>query len=252
MKRALFLLYGTSCYILFLLVFLYLIGFAGNLSLPTTVDRPAATLVGAAAWIVNIALLCLFGIQHSVMARKGFKAWLTRWMTPSIERSSYVLLSSVAFILLFAFWQPLPGVVWNATATWAVQLLWAVFAFGWLLTLLSSFAVDHFDLLGLRQVWLRALGRVYTPPRFKNNIFYRLVRHPLMTGFLIGFWATPHMTVSHLLLAVGFSAYIFVGLQFEERDLLATYGADYERYRHRVPKLCPWPRPRAGAADSER
>ena len=245
MRNPLVLVYGALCYVVFLLTFLYAIGFVADAPLPATVDRPLPEPAGsAAAWLIDIALLGLFALQHSAMARRGFKAWLTRWISPAIERSSYVLLSSLALILLFWQWRPLPGVIWDVGHGWAWWLLYGVSAAGWLLVLTGTFVINHFDLFGLRQVWLRVRGIAYTPPRFTNSLYYRVVRHPLMLGFLLAFWATPHMSTGHLLFAAATTAYILLAVRFlEERDLIAAHGDAYLQYRQRVPMICPWPRP---------
>jgi protein-S-isoprenylcysteine O-methyltransferase Ste14 len=245
MRALLALCYGVLCYVVFFLTFLYAVAFVGDFPVPRTLDRPPpygpATL---AAWLVDLALLGLFAVQHSGMARRGFKVWLTRWLSPALERSTYVLLSSLALIALFRWWQPLPGTVWRVETGWATGLLYALFAGGWLLVLTGTFVINHFDLFGLRQVWLYARGQACTPLPFKRHLFYRLVRHPLMLGFLVAFWATPHMSTSHLLFAVATSGYIVIAVKYlEERDLVAAHGGDYRRYQHEVPMLCPWPRP---------
>jgi methanethiol S-methyltransferase len=244
MRALLTLCYGVLCYVLFLLTFLYAIAFVGDFLVPRTLDRPPpdgpATLTD---WIIDVALLGTFAVQHSGMARRGFKAWLTRMLSPAIERSTYVLLSSLALILLFWQWRPLLGTVWQVESGWGVAVLYALFAFGWLLVLTGTFVINHFDLFGLRQVWLYARGQPCTPLAFKQHFFYRVVRHPLMLGFLIAFWATPHMSASHLLFSVATTGYILIAVKFlEERDLIAAHGDDYQRYQHDVPMLCPWPR----------
>ena len=236
-------LYGGLCYLVFFGVFLYAIGFVGDFLTPTSLDRGTAS-PAAAAWVIDIVLLGLFAIQHSGMARRGFKRWLTGWFPKPIERSTYVLLSSLVLALVFWQWRPLAGTVWNVTTPWAYWLLYAVFAFGWLMVLSSTFLIDHFDLFGLRQVWLRMRGREYTPPEFMEHFFYRLIRHPLMVGFIVAFWAIPRMSVGHLLFAVATTGYILIAIQLEERDLMAAHGDEYRQYREEVPMLCPWPRPR--------
>jgi len=241
--------YGTLCYIIFFLTFLYAIGFVGDFIVPTSLDRGVTGTPLAAAWIIDIALLALFAVQHSGMARRGFKRWLTGWLPAPAERSTYVLLSSLVLILMFWQWRTLPGTLWDVEAPWAYWLLYAVFAFGWFLVLSGTFVINHFDLFGLRQVWLRARGREYMPPEFKEYFYYRLIRHPLMAGFIVAFWATPQMSVGHLLFAVATTLYILAALQLEERDLLAAHGEDYRRYRREVPMLCPWPRPRRAGAN---
>jgi|SRR5690348_10441887 len=244
MRALLTLCYGVLCYVVFLLTFLYAIAFVGDFLVPRALDRPPpagpATL---SAWIIDAALLGIFAVQHSGMARQGFKAWLARMMSPAIERSTYVLLSSLSLILLFWQWRPLLGTVWQVESGWGVVMLYALFALGWLLVLTGTFVINHFDLFGLRQVWLYARGQPCTPLPFKRHFFYRVVRHPLMLGFLIAFWATPHMSASHLLFAVATTGYILIAVKFlEERDLIAAHGDDYRRYQDEVPMLCPWPR----------
>ena len=243
--------YGVLCYVLFLLTFLYAIAFVGDFLVPHTLDRPPpdgpATLLD---WVIDVALLGIFAVQHSGMARHGFKAWLTRMLSPAIEHSTYVLLSSLALILLFWQWRPLLGTVWQVESGWGVAALYALFAFGWLLVLTGTFVINHFDLFGLRQVWLYARGQACTPLAFKQHFFYRVVRHPLMLGFLIAFWATPHMSASHLLFALATTGYILIAVKFlEERDLIAAHGSDYQRYQREVPMLCPWPRPHGKAPE---
>lgn len=245
MRSSLILVYGVLCYLVFFLTFLYAIGFVADVPLPKTLDSPmpdsAGTLVD---WIIDIVLLGLFAMQHSGMARGGFKRWLTGWMSPAIERSTYVLVSSLVLILLFWQWRPLPGVIWDVGHGWARWLLYALSAFGWLAVLSGTFIINHWDLFGLRQVWLRARGVTYTPPEFVDSFYYRIVRHPLMLGFIIAFWATPRMTIGHLLFAVATTGYILIAVRFlEERDLIAAHGEDYRRYRREVPMICPWPRP---------
>jgi protein-S-isoprenylcysteine O-methyltransferase Ste14 len=248
MRALLILGYGLLCYVVFFLTFLYAIGFVGDFLVPRTLDRPPP--IGPQTltpWIIDLVLLGLFAVQHSGMARHGFKAWLTRAVSPAIERSTYVLLSSLVLILLFWQWRALPGTVWRVDAGWGQAVLYALFASGWLLVLTGTFVINHFDLFGLRQVWLYARGQPCTPLPFKQHLFYRIVRHPLMLGFLIAFWATPHMSSGHLLFAIATSGYILIAVKFlEERDLIAAYGGDYRRYQHEVPRLCPWPRPHHG------
>ncbi len=244
MRALLTLCYGVLCYVVFLLTFLYAIAFVGDFLVPRTLDRPPPTgPAPLSAWIIDVVLLGIFAAQHSGMARHGFKAWLTRMMPPAIERSTYVLLSSLALILLFWQWRPLLGTVWQVDSGWGAAVLYGLFAFGWLLVLTGTFVINHFDLFGLRQVWLHARGQTYTPLAFKQHFFYRVVRHPLMLGFLIAFWATPHMSTSHLLFAIATTGYILIAVKYlEERDLIAAHGDDYRRYQGEVPMLCPWPR----------
>jgi protein-S-isoprenylcysteine O-methyltransferase Ste14 len=240
MLRALHLLLGILAYCFFLGVFLYLIGFVADLSpLPRTVDRPTGALSGGAAVLADIVLILIFGLQHSIMARAGFKAAWTRIVPQAIERSLYVLFASLALVLLFAFWQPLPDTLWDMRGTIAAPVLWALFACGWLIALLSTFLLNHFELFGLTQVWNAMRAVPPASPVFRQPFFYRLVRHPLYSGFFIAFWATPHMSHGHLLLAVGMSAYMLIAIDYEERDLVRLFGTDYEAYRARVGKLSP-------------
>ncbi|HEY9110169.1 MAG TPA: isoprenylcysteine carboxylmethyltransferase family protein [Rhodanobacteraceae bacterium] len=254
MRNALILSYGALCYVVFLLTFLYAIGFVADAPLPKTLDQPMPAPAGTLGdWIIDIALLGLFAVQHSGMARRGFKAWLTRGVSPSIERSTFVLMSSLVLILLFWQWRPLPGVMWDVGGGWAWWLLYAVSALGWLIVLSGTFVINHFDLFGLRQVWLRARGIEYTPPEFIDSFYYRIVRHPLMLGFIIAFWAIPRMTAGHLLFAIATTGYIMIAVRFlEERDLAAFHGEAYREYRRQVPMLCPWPRPRRTKAKAPR
>ncbi|MBS0382666.1 MAG: isoprenylcysteine carboxylmethyltransferase family protein [Proteobacteria bacterium] len=243
MRSTLILLYGAICYVAFFLTFLYAIGFVADLPLPKTINHPMSGSAGAAGdWIVDIVLLSLFAVQHSAMARSGFKKWLAGWMSPAIERSTYVLATSLVLILLYWQWRPLPGVVWDVGQGWAWWLLYAVSALGWLIVLSGTFVINHFDLFGLRQVWLRARGIAYTPSEFVDSFYYRIVRHPLMLGFIIAFWSIPRMTVGHLLFALATTGYILIAVHFlEERDLIAAHP-EYREYRQRVPMICPWPR----------
>ncbi|HEU5133952.1 MAG TPA: isoprenylcysteine carboxylmethyltransferase family protein [Steroidobacteraceae bacterium] len=236
-------LYGVVSYAVFLGTYVYAIGFVGNFGVPRSLDgTPTAGLT--AALLVNLGLLGLFAIQHSVMARPAFKRWFTRAVPASAERSTYVLLSSLALIAVFAWWQPLGGTVWTATDPIVRSVLWGCFAFGWLLVLGSTFLINHFDLFGLRQVWLQLRGRPYTELAFGTPGPYRFVRHPLYAGWLFAFWATPTMTVSHLVFAIATTGYILIAIQLEERDLIAHHGRAYEDYRERVPMLIPFARKR--------
>ncbi|HEY1378706.1 MAG TPA: isoprenylcysteine carboxylmethyltransferase family protein [Gemmataceae bacterium] len=235
--KALSLTYGMVSYLIFLGTVLYAIGFVGNLVGPKSIDTgPAASV--AEAMTIDLVLLGLFAVQHSVMARPGFKRWWTRIVPPHVERSTYVLASSVALILLFWQWRPLPAVVW-AVERPVADAVWVLFGVGWLVVLISTFLIDHFDLFGLRQVSLYAKGQPYTPPPFRTTGLYRVVRHPIMLGFLIAFWATPTMTWGHLLFAGMTTAYILVGVNLEERDLRAAFGIAYEDYRRQVGMVVP-------------
>jgi protein-S-isoprenylcysteine O-methyltransferase Ste14 len=244
MKRLLILCYGLLCYAVFLATFLYAVGFVGNLFVPKSIDSAAAGPLGRAL-LIDLGLLALFAVQHSVMARPGFKRLWTRLVPQAAERSTYTLLSSLALIALFAWWQPMGGVVWNVTDPFGRGVLYGLFAFGWLLVLVSTFLINHFDLFGLRQSWLYFRGRPYTPLRFGTPGPYRWVRHPLYVGWLFAFWATPTMTVAHLVFALMTTAYILVAIQLEERDLVDAHP-EYAGYRRDVPMLFPRPGRRLG------
>jgi protein-S-isoprenylcysteine O-methyltransferase Ste14 len=231
------LLYGVTTYALFQVVFLYLMAFVVNL-VPYSVDRGVAAPV-ATAVVIDLALLALFAVQHTIMARGPFKSWLTRYLPAAAERSTFVLVTCAVLIPLYVFWRPIPAVVWDVEGTALRAVVWGVCGAGWLLLLVATFMIDHFDLFGLRQVWLHFRGRPYTPPPFMTRGAYRYVRHPIMVGMLIGFWVTPTMTVGHLLFAAGFTVYIWMGTQFEERDLARHLGDTYRRYQEAVPKLLP-------------
>jgi protein-S-isoprenylcysteine O-methyltransferase Ste14 len=238
MARYLGFVFGVSSYGIFFVTFLYLIGFLANVVVPKSVDT-GTPIHPALAFAVDFGLIALFGLQHSVMARPGFKAVWTRVVPKPIERSVYVLLSSLALIALYVWWQPLPGIVWQA-ATPAFFALWtAVFAFGFGLVLLSTFVINHFDLFGLRQTFLHLRSKPYTELPFQVRFLYRIVRHPLYVGWFLAFWATPVMTVGHLLFAVGMSVYILIAVRYEERDLVKHLGRNYVEYQRRVPKFVP-------------
>ena len=237
MGRITVFVYGVVSYAIFFVTFLYAMGFVGNLVVPKGMDSVPVGPLGTSL-LIDVALLALFAVQHSVMARPAFKRWWTRFVPEPAERSTYVLASSLALILLFWLWRPLGGVVWDIQAPAGRALMYAGFAFGWGLVLLTTFLINHFDLFGLRQVWLHLLGRPYEPLPFKMPLLYKIVRHPLYVGWFFAFWSTPTMTATHLLFAVATTAYILIAIQLEERDLVSAHP-EYAEYRRRVPMLVP-------------
>jgi len=239
--KILALLYGVVSYILFFVTFLYSVGFVGGFIVPKTIDSGVPVSL-AEAVIVNLVLLAIFALQHSVMARPGFKRWWTQFVAPAIERSTYVLLSSLALILLYWQWRAMPAVIWDVQHAIGRPALWALFWLGWGIVLVSTFLISHFDLFGLRQVWMHYRTQPYQPVGFRKVFLYNFVRHPIMLGFIIAFWATPHMSVGHLLFAVATTAYIFIALHFEERDLVAQLGTVYVEYRRQVSMIFPLPK----------
>src|SRR5690349_11890924 len=237
LNRTLIFAYGVICYAVFFATFVYALGFVGNFGVPRAIDgAPRVDL--STALLTDLALLGVFAIQHSVMARPVFKRWFTKVVPESAERSTYVLFSSLAMIVLFALWQPMGGVIWDVGSPVARAIIYAAFGFGWALLLFSTFLINHFDLFGLRQVWLVLLGKPYTTLPFGMPLLYRYVRHPLYVGWLFTFWAAPTMTVAHLVFALATTAYILIAIQFEERDLVAAHP-EYAEYRRRVPMLIP-------------
>lgn len=245
MLRAAGLAFSVIAYAIFFATFLYLIAFVGDLPLaPLTVDRgPEASVAAAAA--IDLVLIALFGLQHSVMARPGFKRMWTRIVPVPMERSVYVLAASLMLILLFMAWRPIPGTVWDLTGTAFELPLWLLFGAGWVIVLVSTFLINHFELFGLQQAWFNLRGRAAAAPQLRQPLFYRWVAHPLYSGFFLAFWATPQMSYGHLLLASGMSVFMLIAIQLEERDLTDLFGEAYARYRRGVGMLLPKFRGRA-------
>lgn len=235
--RLAILLYALVSYGIFTVSFLYALGFVGNYVVPKSIDVGASSSLSEAI-VVNGLLMSLFAIQHSVMARPAVKRWLEKFLPAACQRSTYVLLSSLILLLLFWQWRPIPAPVWQASGALA-SVLTAIHWLGWVIALSSTYMIDHFDLFGLRQAFVALRGTEMPGQPFRTPLLYKIVRHPLMLGFLMAFWATPEMTVGHLLFALANTGYILVALQFEERDLIAEFGATYQDYRRRVPMLVP-------------
>jgi protein-S-isoprenylcysteine O-methyltransferase Ste14 len=243
--------FAVASYLLFFASFLYLVGFVGNLfgelermtglaglaELPSVDHGPTAT-VGMAV-IINLGLIALFGIQHSVMARPGFKSWLTSFWPAGIERSLYVLMTVVVLVLMYHFWRPITPLVWSVETPWLRTLLWALFFAGWGIVFIATWLLNHFELFGLRQAWADFRSGTIPPARFRTPLFYKLVRHPIYSGFLLAMWAIPDMSQGHLLLALGFTVYILIGIRYEERDLVTYLGEQYSEYRKKVGMVIP-------------
>jgi methanethiol S-methyltransferase len=238
LKRLLFFAYGSFSYLIFLATFLYAIAFVGGFVVPTQLDGPSGGPIRTAL-AIDAALLTVFAVQHSVMARRWFKERWTQIVPWAIERSTFVLCASAALLLLFWQWRPIGIAVWTIENGYARLIVWTLFAAGWGTVLVMTFLINHFDLFGLRQVWLLLIGKPYTPVPFRTPLPYRIIRHPLYFGFLLAFWMTPHMTLAHLVFALATTAYIVLAIQFEERDLLSEHGASYAEYRRKVPMLLP-------------
>jgi len=249
MKRITAFIYGIACYAIFFVTFLYTIGFVGNIFVPKSIDSMPVSPLGQAL-LINALLLGIFAIQHSVMARPVFKRWLTRFVPQPVERSTYVLFSSLALILLFIYWQPIGGMIWQVQDPVGQAVLHGLSVFGWGLVLVSTFLINHFDLFGLRQVWLYLRGKEDHAPAFVTPGLYRLVRHPIYVGFIFAIWATPTMTAAHLFFALLSTVYILIGIRLEERDLVAFYGARYREYKKQVPMLVPRLGSRPSGADA--
>jgi protein-S-isoprenylcysteine O-methyltransferase Ste14 len=241
MSRAFSLVFAIVCYAIFFATFLYLIAFVGNFPVPVTVDAPASSLMPVVAAAVDVALIALFGLQHSIMARPAFKRAWTRVVPPAMERSVYVLAASIALLVLFWFWQPIQANIWQVPGNmrWLSDILWAMFWGGFGIVLVSTFLINHFELFGLQQAWLNLSGRQAEAPELRQPLFYRWVAHPLYAGFFLAFWSTPHMTVGHLLLAAALSIYMLIAIRYEEHDLTDIFGEDYRRYRSGVGMLVP-------------
>src|SRR3954468_19522896 len=239
MKKVVSLFYGLICYLAFFGTILYAIGFVGNIIVPKTIDSaPGTSLIKAI--MVNASLLLLFAIQHSIMARPVFKKWWTKIIPEHLERSTYVVLASLCLLLMMWQWQPIGGVVWSVQNEALKNLLLITYIIGWAIVFLSTFLINHFDLFGLRQVWLYFRGKPYTQLPFRIPVFYKFVRHPLYLGFLIAFWSTPVMTIAHLLFAILTTGYILTAIQLEEKDLVDQYGEKYQDYRKQAPMIIPF------------
>jgi protein-S-isoprenylcysteine O-methyltransferase Ste14 len=244
MKRWLIFVYGLACYAIAFATLLYSIGFVGNLWVPKSIDSAREVPLGLAL-LIDLVLLAAFAIQHSVMARPAFKRWWTRIIPASAERSTYILFASVALIVLYKYWEPVGGVVWSAESPVSQTVLYGLFGLGWALVFLSSFLINHFDLFGLRQIWLQLRRKPYESLPFGTPVFYQFVRHPLYLGLLLAFWSTPTMTLTHLVFAIVTTLYILIAIQLEEYDLIVEHS-EYAQYRRRVPMLVPFLKRRNG------
>ncbi|WP_452233177.1 methanethiol S-methyltransferase [Lacinutrix sp. MEBiC02595] len=240
MKKLIIILYGLIAYVVFLIAFLYAIGFVGDFIVPKAINSGVETSFTNALFI-NLGLLSLFAVQHSVMARPAFKKWISPVIDPAIERSTYILLSSLALLLIYWKWQPMTTIVWNIENTTFYYIIMGVFFMGWLIVFLSTFMISHFQLFGLTQIFNNYKNKHTEDPTFQTNYFYKMVRHPIMLGFMIAFWATPFMTVGHLLFAIVTTLYMLIAVKYlEERDLRKFIGEKYEIYQKEVPMIVPF------------
>jgi protein-S-isoprenylcysteine O-methyltransferase Ste14 len=237
--RSVAFLYGAVAYLTFLLTILYAIGFISGVAVPKTIDTGATSPAGT-AFIINLALMSLFAVQHSVMARKRFKQWWTQFIPKSVERSTYVLFASLTLVLLFWQWRPMPAIIWEIEEPEMAAVTMGLSFLGWVIVFTSTFLINHFELFGLHQVANNLTGRKMPEPTFRTPLYYKFVRHPIYLGFIIAFWAAPTMSAGHLLFAAVTTAYIFVGILLEERDLIDLFGDEYRNYKRRVSMLVPW------------
>lgn len=251
MKKTIFLLYGVVSYVIFFATFCYAVGFVTGLVVPKHIDSVPSSPLGY-AFLVNAGLLTLFALQHSVMARPAFKRWWTQFVPEPVERSTYVLFASLCLLLLFWFWQPLGGVIWQVESPTAQIVLTSLSLLGFGIVLVSTFLINHFDLFGLRQVWLYFTGEKYHHLPFRTPVFYKYVRHPLYLGFMIAFWATPLMTATHLFFAVMTTGYMLTAIQFEENDLIKQFGETYRQYKRAAPMLIPFTKSRKKKSSESR
>ncbi len=240
MKKSLSLIYGIVAYLIFLVAFLYAIGFVGNFMVPKSIDSGTETSL-IQAILINVLLLSVFALQHSVMARPAFKKWIIQFISPAIERSTYVLFSSLALLLIYWQWQPISTLVWEVENKTLAMLLTGTFFCGWLIVFLSTFMINHFELFGLKQIFDNLKNKLTQSPKFQTNLLYKVVRHPIMLGFIIAFWATPLMTIGHLLFSLVTLAYILIAVKYlEEKDLRNSIGKEYEDYQKKVPMIVPF------------
>jgi len=240
MKKVVILIYGALAYIIFLIAFLYAIGFVGNVIVPKSIDSGTETTLLSSIFI-NVVLLSVFALQHSIMARPAFKKWFTTIFSPATERSTYILLSSLALLLIYWQWQPITTIVWKTESTIAIYMLTGIYFSGWLIVLLSTFMINHFELFGLAQIFDNLKNKQTPNPKFQTNYLYKIVRHPIMLGFIIAFWATPTMTVGHLLFTIVTTIYILIAVKYlEEKDLRKFIGEKYETYQKEVPMIIPF------------